>query len=81
VSLCHHTGSWKHPYHLIHVSSHALPAHIRHGDVTPAANNSCPTTQAADAKAHGHGNGQSGNAKATDDGPVKGDDDTETNND
>jgi hypothetical protein len=30
VWVCHHTGSWKHPYHLIHISTHALPAHRRH---------------------------------------------------
>src|SRR6476661_9001653 len=41
--LCHHTGSGKHPYHLIHVSTHALQAHMRHDDVTPGADNSCPT--------------------------------------
>jgi hypothetical protein len=50
VWLCHHTGSWKHPYHLIHVSTHAVPAHMRHGDVAPGSNNSCPTTQPAGAK-------------------------------
>jgi hypothetical protein len=43
--LCHHTGSKKHPYHLIRVSIHAVPAHLRHGDVTPGAGNSCPSTQ------------------------------------
>ena len=53
VWLCHHTGSQKHPYHLIHVSTHALQAHLRHGDVTPGTGNSCPTTQPAGAKTHG----------------------------
>jgi hypothetical protein len=52
VSLCHHTGSWKHPYHLIHVSSHAVDAHRRHGDVDPGASNSCPTSQPPGAKSH-----------------------------
>ena len=52
VSLCHHTGSWKHPYHLIRVSSHAVDAHRRHGDVDPGASNSCPTTQPPGAKSH-----------------------------
>ena len=51
VWLCHRTGSKKHPYHLIHVSVHAQPAHLRHGDVAPGAGNSCPTT--APAKPHG----------------------------
>lgn len=45
VWICHHTGSKKHPYHLIHVSAHALRAHLRHGDVTPGAGNSCPSPQ------------------------------------
>jgi hypothetical protein len=54
VWLCHHTGSWKHPYHLIHVSAHAVSAHRRHGDVDPGSGSSCPTTQPAGAKAHGN---------------------------
>ena len=54
VWLCHHTGSWKHPYHLIHISTHGLHAHLRNVDVLPGANNSCPTTQPAHAKTHGH---------------------------
>ena len=57
VWVCHHTGSWKHPYHLIHISTHALHAHLRNGDVLPGANNSCPTTRPAEAKTHGHGQG------------------------
>jgi hypothetical protein len=57
VWVCHHTGSWKHPYHLIHISTHALHAHLRNVDALPGANNSCPTTQPADAKTHGHGKG------------------------
>jgi hypothetical protein len=72
VSVCHHTGSWKPAYHLIHISTHALPAHMRHGDVTPGANNSCPTTQPAGTKTHGR-NDQSNNAKRKDDNPWKGD--------
>jgi hypothetical protein len=58
VWVCHHTGSWKHPYHLIHISTHALHAHVRNVDVLPGANNACPTTQPADAKTHGHGKGR-----------------------
>ena len=79
VWVCHHTGSWKHPYHLIHISTHALPAHMRHGDVTPGADNACPTVQPAGTKTHGRGNGQSNNAKTKDDNPGKGK--TETNDD
>jgi hypothetical protein len=79
VWVCHHTGSWKHPYHLIHISTHALPAHTRHGDVTPGADNSCPTTQRAGTKTHGRGNGQSTKAKTKADNPGKSDDKTESN--
>lgn len=57
VWVCHHTGSWKHPYHLIHISTHALHAHLRNVDVLPGSNKSCPTTQPADTKTHGHGKG------------------------
>ena len=80
VWVCHHTGSWKHPYHLIHISPHALPAHMNHGDVTPGADNSCPTTSTAGAKTHGK-NGQSKKAKTKHDNPGKGDNKTETNDD
>ena len=81
VWVCHHTGSWKHPYHLIHISTHALAAHMNHGDVTPRADNSCPTTQPAGAKTHGRGNGRSDNAKTKHENSGKGDDKTETNGD
>ena len=78
VWVCHHTGSWKHPYHLIHISAHALPAHISHGDVTPGADNSCPMTQPAGAMTHNK-NEQSNKAKTKHDNPGEGDDKTETN--
>jgi hypothetical protein len=61
VWVCHHTGSRKDPYHLVHISTHALQAHLRHGSVMPSANNSCPTTQPAESKTHGHGNGHGAN--------------------
>lgn len=53
--VCHHTGSWKHPYRLIHISTHALDAHLRNLDVLPGVSNTCPTT--SEAKTHGHGRG------------------------
>ena len=81
VWVCHHMGSWKHPYHLIHISTHALPAHMRHGDVTPGADNSCPTTQPAGTKTHGRGSGQSNNAKTKDHHNNPGKGKTETNDD
>jgi hypothetical protein len=70
VWLCHHTGSWKHPYHLIHVSSHAVPAHRRHGDADPGAGNSCPTTQPPGARVHGK-NGTPGKSEKAGDGKSK----------
>jgi hypothetical protein len=32
VQVCHLTGSKKHPFHTITVSSKAVAAHVRHGD-------------------------------------------------
>ena len=32
VAICHRTHSKKHPFHVINVSSHAVKAHLRHGD-------------------------------------------------
>jgi hypothetical protein len=48
VTICHHTGSKKHPWHLITISNKAVPAHLRHHDVLPP----CPTTLTV-AKNHG----------------------------
>jgi hypothetical protein len=32
VTICHRTGSKKHPFVTIRVSRNAVPAHLRHGD-------------------------------------------------
>jgi hypothetical protein len=48
VTICHHTGSTKHPWHLITISNRAVPAHLRHHDQMPP----CPTTATV---AHNHG--------------------------
>jgi hypothetical protein len=32
VTICHHTGSRKNPFHTIRVSANALPAHLAHQD-------------------------------------------------
>jgi hypothetical protein len=42
VTLCHHTGSWKHPFHAISVDEHAVAAHTAHGDTVGA----CPAVPA-----------------------------------
>jgi hypothetical protein len=64
IWLCHHTGSWKHPYHLIQVSADASPAHLRHGDVQPGNGNTCLTAQPAGAKNHGKSGAAHGNSAA-----------------
>jgi hypothetical protein len=50
VYICHATGSATNPYVLIHVSSHALPAHTRHQDgrdiVLGPNPGACPTVAA-----------------------------------
>jgi uncharacterized membrane protein YgcG len=57
VTLCHHTHSKKHPWHQITVSSHAVKAHLKHGDTLgtcpppPPPAPVAPTTT----KKHGHG--------------------------
>jgi hypothetical protein len=59
IQICHHTHSWKHPWVAITVSSHALKAHLRHGDAFPP----CSTKRGA--KPHhgkGHGHGKHGDA-------------------
>ncbi len=43
--LCHKTHSAKNPYVLISISSHAVAAHLRHGDVVPTAGK-CPAAAA-----------------------------------
>jgi hypothetical protein len=50
VTICHVTGSKKHPAHTIVVSSHAVRAHLRHGDHLGA----CTGTETRKAK-HGKG--------------------------
>jgi len=53
---------------------------MNHGDVTPGADNSCPTTQPAGARTPS-GNEQSNKVKTKHDNPGKSDDKTETNDD
>jgi hypothetical protein len=60
VTICHHTGSKKHPWHQITISNKAVSAHLRHGDVLPP----CPTTPFVKVKDHGNSSNH-GNAGAT----------------
>jgi len=63
VTICHLTGSKKHPGHTITISSAAVRAHLKHGDHLGA----CTGTETK--KSHGNGNdndndddqGQNGN--------------------
>ena len=52
VTICHRTGSKKKPYRKIRVSTNALKAHLRHGDILAGAG-ACPSTvQRTDLKGH-----------------------------
>ena len=42
VTLCHKTGSKTKPYVKLVVSKNAVKAHLKKGDVEPAADGSCP---------------------------------------
>ena len=62
VSVCHHTGSRKHPWHAITIGGGALTAHLGHGDQMAP----CPTTvptfhhgNSSDENSHGQSSGQS----------------------
>ena len=50
VTVCHRTHSKKHPWVQIRISTHALKAHLRHGDFVVDANHPCPPPTAASAK-------------------------------
>ena len=49
VTICHHTGSKKHRWHLIGISNRAVRAHLRHGDTMPP----CPTSVTTTTHKHG----------------------------
>ncbi len=55
VTICHLTGSKKHPGHTITISSAALGAHLKHGDHLGA----CTGTETR--TSHGNGNDQNEN--------------------
>ena len=74
VAVCHRTHSKKHPWHVIVVSSHAVKAHLKHGDVLAP----CPTTAPAPTTHHGNGKGKGednnnsqgqNSSQGSDDGP------------
>jgi hypothetical protein len=55
VTICHRTHSKKHPWVKIRVSTHALKAHLRHGDFVVDANHPCPPTSATAKAKNKHG--------------------------
>jgi hypothetical protein len=75
VTVCHHTGSWKHPFHTVSVDEHALPAHSGHGDTVGACNTTAPSgkhltpkRQEPSASEHGRGHNNEhgrGNGKSS----------------
>jgi hypothetical protein len=74
ATVCHKTGSKKHPFQTITISQNALKAHLKHGD-TPGA---CPTTAPPqNGKDKGKGNGKdddNGTTTPTQTTPTNGDD-------
>jgi hypothetical protein len=56
VTICHRTGSLKHPYSLITVAQAAVPAHTAHGDIVPAPAGGCPATLVGAVQNNNRGN-------------------------
>jgi hypothetical protein len=64
IAVCHHTGSWKHPWHTIRISVRAWPAHERHGDTL----GECGSEPNVVKHNHGRGHGAGSNAQGGDHG-------------
>src|SRR3954451_7706412 len=58
VTVCHRTHSKKHPWVKIRISSHALKAHLRHGDFVVDEAHPCPPANTASVKNKNHGKGK-----------------------
>jgi hypothetical protein len=58
VTVCHRTHSKKHPWVKIRISSHALKAHLHHGDFVVDEAHPCPPANTASAKNKHHGKGK-----------------------
>jgi len=64
VTVCHQTHSKKHPWVQIRISTHALKAHLRHGDFVVDATHPCPPTGPTSAKNKDQGKGKHGKGSA-----------------
>ena len=73
VTMCHHTGSRKHRWHMITISFRAVAAHLRHGDQMPP----CPTTSTVGHDEHHHGNSSSADSHSQHASGSQGDDDND----
>jgi hypothetical protein len=68
TTICHRTGSKKHPMHTIVVSNSAVPAHLRHGDTLgPCPPRTAPTTSSSSSN-KGKDKGEHGNGKGNGNG-------------
>ena len=54
VTMCHHTGSKKHPLHTISVSQSAVKAHLKHHDELGACPTSTTHSSTSKGKSAGH---------------------------
>jgi hypothetical protein len=66
ITICHATGSAKHPYVLITIDINGLNGHMKHpGDIIPAPPGGCPTAQQQPSNptspGNGNGKGNGGN--------------------
>ena len=84
VTICHSTGSAHHPYVIINVDQHAIPAHERHHDgrdIIPAPADGCPAADDGDGDDDGPGHGHGGGHDDGDGGNDGGNDGEDGGND
>jgi len=67
VTVCHRTHSKKHPWVKISISTHALKAHLRHGDTMGACPATAPAQQSKPQQGKGHGKGKGHDQSGSDD--------------